>query len=89
MASELSFELVPQGDGVILYVEDHGKPVPTAGMSGKLLVTNGLEKTDVDLKAAGENRLQARGVKVETGTHLIVVLTSARRPTTTVRFWVK
>ena len=31
-AGDLSFELVAKGDAAVLYVDDHGKPLDTAGM---------------------------------------------------------
>jgi hypothetical protein len=88
-AADLSFELVVQPDGAILYVEDHGKPVPSEGMSGKLLLVTGLEKSEAELKPAGANRLQARGVRLETGTQAVAVLITAAKKPITVRFIVR
>ena len=59
MQNDLGFELVPQPDGAAIYIEDHGKPVPVAGMSGRLTVLNGSQKTEADLVPAGD-RLEAR-----------------------------
>lgn len=44
-ANDISYELAQQGDGVTLYVEDHGKPLATSGMAGKLTVLKGTEKS--------------------------------------------
>jgi hypothetical protein len=88
-ASELSFELVPQADGALLYVEDHGKPLATQGMTGKLLVLNGMEKSEAELKPAGDNKLQAKGVKLEQGSQAVASLTTAAKKAITVRFTVK
>lgn len=87
--SDLQFELVRQADGAVIYVEDHGKPLPTAGMSGKLTVLNGKETTEAALAPAGENRLGAKGVKVEKGARAVAVLTTPQKKTVTVRFSVK
>jgi hypothetical protein len=88
-ASELGFELVPQADGAILYVEDHGKPVATTGMSGKLTVLAGSAKTEAELKPAGDNKLEAKGVKLAAGSKAVAVLTTAANKPVTVRFTVK
>ena len=58
-ASDLSFELVAAADGATLYVIDHGKDYDTAGVSGKLTVLNGADKSEADLKPAGGNKLEA------------------------------
>jgi len=88
-ASELSFELVPQADGVTLYVEDHGKPLATEGMSGRLTVLQGARRSEADLKAAGDNRLEARGVKLARGAKAVAALSMGASKAVTVRFTVK
>ena len=88
-ASDLAFELVRQPDGAVLYVEDHGKPLPTQGMSGKLTVLNGNEKTEADLKPVGDNRLEARGVQLGAGAKAVAALTTPSKKAVTVRFTVK
>ena len=89
MASDLSFELVGGPDGATIYVEDHGKPLATAGMAGKLTVLNGAEKTEAELRPAGDNRLEARGVKLAKGSKAVAALTTASKKALTVRFTVK
>ena len=88
-AGDLSFELVAKGDTATIYIDDHGKPLATQGMAGKLTVLNGKEKTEADLTPAGENRLEAKGVKVEKGARAVAVLTTPQKKTLTVRFAVK
>lgn len=88
-ASDLSFELVGGADGATLYVEDHGKPLATAGMAGKLTVLQGAEKSEAELQPAGDNRLEARGVKLAKGAKAVAALTTASKKTVTVRFTVK
>lgn len=88
-ASDLSFELVGGADSATLYVEDHGKPFATAGMSGRLTVLQGAEKSEADLQPAGDNKLEAKGVKLAKGTKAVAALTTASKKTITVRFTVK
>lgn len=88
-ASDLDFELVPQADGVIVYVEDHGKPLATEGMAGKLTVLNGSQKAEAELKPAGENRLEAKGVKLDKGAKAVAALSTPAKKAITVRFTVK
>lgn len=88
-ASDLSFELVKQADGAVVYVEDHGKPLATQGMSGKLTVLNGSQKTEAELKPVGDNKLEARGVTLASGARAVAALTTPSKKTITVRFTVK
>lgn len=88
-ASDLSFELVAGADGATLYVIDHGKEYDTAGVSGKLTVLNGADKSEADLQPAGANKLQARGVKLGKGAKAVAVLQTADSKTVTVRFTVQ
>lgn len=88
-ASDLSFELVPQADGALVYVEDHGKPLATQGMAGKLTVLNGSQKSQAELKPAGDNKLEAKGVKLAPGAKAVAALTTPAKKTVTVRFTVK
>ena len=85
-ASDLSFELVPKGDVATIYIEDHGKPLSTAGMSGKLIVLNGTVKSEAALKPAGGNRLEARGVKLDKGAKAVASVTTQKDKTISVRF---
>jgi len=87
-ASDLSFELVSQPGGAAIYVEDHGKPMAPSGMSGKLTVLNGAEKSEADLVVAGD-RLEAKGVKLAKGAKAVAALTTANKKAITVRFTVK
>jgi hypothetical protein len=88
-AGELGFELAQQGDAVVLYVEDHGKPKSTEGMSGKLTVLNGADKSEADLTPLGDNKLAAKGIKVAPGSKAVAALTLPDKKVLTVRFTVK
>jgi hypothetical protein len=89
-ASDLTFELVVDGDTATIYVEDHGKPVTTdAVVSGTLTVLHGREKSTVAIKPAGDNTLEAKGVKAGKGARVVAVLNTILQTTITVRFIVK
>jgi hypothetical protein len=88
VANDLVFELVAQPDGAFLYIEDHGKAVPVAGLGGKLIVLNGTSKAEAELKPAGD-KLEAKGVKVTSGSKVIGSVNTADSKTVTVRFSVK
>lgn len=88
-ASDLSFELVVAADGATLYVIDHGKEYDTAGVSGKLTVLNGADKSEADLQPAGGNKLEAKGVKLGAGAKVVAALQTADKKAVTVRFTVK
>ena len=85
-ASDLAFELVAAPEGATLYIEDHGKPLSTAGMSGKLTVLTGGEKSEAELRPAGDNRLEAKGVRIAKGSKSVASLTVPGRKPVTVRF---
>lgn len=86
MANDLGFELVPGAEGVTLYVDDHGKPMATTGLTGKLVVLHGAEKSEADLSPAGENRLLAKGLKFDKGAKGVATLKLPGRNPMTVRF---
>lgn len=87
-AADLSFELVATPDGAALYLEDHDAALQTAGLSGKLTVLNGADKSEAELKPAGGNKLEAKGVKLNKGAKVVAVLNMGKKPVT-VRFTVK
>ena len=88
-AGELGFELAQQGDAVVLYVEDHGKPKSTEGITGKLTVLNGADKSEAELTPLGDNKLAAKGIKVAPGSKAVAALTLPDKKVLTVRFTVK
>jgi hypothetical protein len=86
--SDLTFELVPQPDGAHLYVDDHGKPLSPAGMSGKLTVLNGAEKSEAPLVVAGD-KLEAKGIKLNKGAKVVAAVTTANKKAVTARFAIR
>jgi hypothetical protein len=87
-ASDLGFELVSTPAGAAIYVEDHGKPMAPTGMTGKLTVLNGTEKSEAELTAAGD-KLEAKGIKLAAGAKVVAALTTSSKKAITVRFTVK
>lgn len=85
-ASELSFEIVPAADRTTIYIEDHGKPVSTQGMSGKLIVLEGVHKSEAALVPAGNNRLVAQGIKLGKGAKAVATVNTTQKKVVTVRF---
>lgn len=87
-SGDLQFELVAKGDSAIIHVDDHGKPLSTTGMKGTITVLQGTEKTEAPLQPAGDNRLEAKGVKLGKGAKAIAAIAIGTK-TVTVRFAVK
>lgn len=87
-ANDLSFELVPHAGGAAIYIEDHGKPLPVAGIGGKLTVLNGTDKREAELKPVGD-RLDAPGIKLAAGSKAVASVTLADKKTLTLRFVIK
>ena len=87
-ANDITYELVAHADGAAIHIDDHGKPVSVAGASGKLTVLTGTEKSEAELKPAGDT-LQAKGVKLAPGSKVVASVTTADKKTASVRFTVK
>lgn len=85
-ASDLNFELVAQADGVVLYLEDHDQPLPSAGFSGKLTVLQDGVKSEAPLKPVGDNKLAAAGLKFGAGAKAVAVVVTPQNQTIAVRF---
>lgn len=87
--NDVNFELVVEADGATIYLVDHDDDMPSKGISGKLTVLNGPQKSEVDIKAADGNKLRATGVKIAKGAKLVALLNNVEGKTVTVRFTVK
>ena len=87
-ASDLGFELVGTPAGAAIYVDDHGKPMAPTGMSGKLTVLKGSDKSEAPLAVVGD-KLEAQGVKLAPGSKVVAALTTPAKKAITVRFTVK
>ncbi|HEY0844734.1 MAG TPA: hypothetical protein VGE12_05175 [Noviherbaspirillum sp.] len=87
---DMNVELVAKDGKAVLYVEDHGKPVATAGATGKLTVLNGAEKTEVSLEPGGENTMVSKGdANLVKGSKAIASLTFSDKKAANVRFSIK
>jgi len=60
-AGEAQFEIVPHDGKVVVHASHHGAPVSMTGATGKLTVLEGSKKSEIALKAAGDNRLEGSG----------------------------
>ena len=89
VANDVNFELVVEADGATIYLVDHDEPMPSQGISGKLTVLQGSQKSETDIQAAGGNKLSAKGVKIASGAKIVAVLNNVEGKTATVRFSVK
>ncbi len=89
VANDLSFELVAQADGATIYLMDHGKPLASKGITGKLTVLQGSNKIEADIKEAGDNTLRVLGVKLGKGDKLVAALSNISGKSMTVRFTIK
>jgi len=85
-ANDLSFELVAGDDGATIYIEDHDKPVATAGFGGKLGVLLAGVKAAAPLKPAAPNALVASGLKFAPGAKVVAVITTPQNQSLAVRF---
>ena len=89
-AGDLAFELVTKDGSTTIYVDDHGKELPTAGASGTLTVLKGAQKTELPLEAGGNNTLVVKGdAKLAPGSKAVAAVTFADKKTVSVRFSVK
>ncbi|MEH0168530.1 hypothetical protein [Roseateles microcysteis] len=89
VANDVNFEFVVESDGATIYLVDHDQPMSSAGISGKLTVLSGSKKTEVDVKAANDNKLRALGVSIPAGSKVVAVLNNVEGRTVTVRFNLK
>lgn len=87
-ASDLGFELVGTPGGAAIYIDDHGKPMPPTGMSGRLTVLQGGQKSEAELLPTAD-RLEAKDVKLASGAKVVAALTTPAKKAITVRFTVK
>lgn len=74
------FEVVAKDGKLTVYVSNHGVPLPTAGATGKLTVLSGASKSEVELKPAGDNRLQGMGTLAPGAKLLISVQLAGEKP---------
>lgn len=66
--NEIFFEVVPGPAQTMLYIEDDGRPVPSASMGGTMTLQTGGRTQIIRLAPAGQNRLVAQLQKPPRGT---------------------
>ena len=89
-ASDLGFELVTKGGTTTIYVDDHGKDLPTAGATGTLTVLKGAQKTELPIEAGAGNTLVVKGdAKLEKGNKAVAAINFADKKNVSVRFSIK
>lgn len=77
VSKDITFELVVRPQGAEVYLDDHGSPIATATLSGKLTAVKGMSKSEAALKPAGGNRFDATGITIESGAKVLASITSA------------
>lgn len=84
---KLQFALEQEKNGAVIYVEDHGKPVPTAGATGELTVINGAEKKVLPLVPSGTNTMVTKGdIKIGQKSKATATISFGDRKPITVKF---
>ena len=72
---EITFELVQQKNGITVFVDDHGVPVPTKGAVGELLLGSETGQRIASLRPSGPNSVQGPKPAYRAGDRLYVRLT--------------
>lgn len=85
-ANDLSFELVAAPAAAEVYIDDHGKTLPTKGFGGKLTVLGAAGKREFVLKPVAGDKLVAAGAKLAPGDKIVIVVTSPSRQISSLRF---
>lgn len=90
VTNEIVVELVSRGDVAEIYLKDDDDPMPTAGMSGKLIIASDRGRSEAVLKPAGSNKLEAKGVKLPSGAKvLVIVQLGEKKPKLSASFTIK
>lgn len=79
-AGDTQFEIAASGDQLTVYVSNHGNPVATAGVSGKLTTLAGSAKREIALQPAGDNRLSGQGTLVPGAKLLLSIQWPGQKP---------
>ncbi len=89
MAQDVGFELVAGPQNATLYLSDHGQPLATQGIRGKLVVMQGGKTTEAPLAPGGGNALIAQGLKLGPGATVVALVNPVAGKAVTVRFVLK
>lgn len=89
-AGDLAFELVAKDGKAVIYIQDHGRELPTRGANGNLTVLQGTKKFETALEASEPNTLISKAdVKLTKGTKAVASITLAGKEPIRVRFSAK
>lgn len=90
LVADTSVELVRKPAGVEVWVEDEGEEVPSATLTGKLVIHEAGATKEVELQPAAGNMLQAQGLQIGHGAKVTVtVAPKAGHQKTTANFIIK
>ena len=91
MTGETLVELVYGPAGVALYVKEDDEDVESAGITATLTITTVAgAKSDVQMKPAGGNKFEAKGVMVPAGSKVgVMVVDNATQARSSVTFAIK
>ena len=86
-AGDISFELVSKDGKAVIYVEDHGVNLATAGATGTMTVLAGTKKSVAALVPIGANGLTSKtALQLERGAKVVASITLLGREALSVRF---
>lgn len=86
-SNDLTFELVAKSGKAVIYVDDHGTSLPTAGATGSITVLSGGKKSEALLEPTGMNTLTSKTeLKLARGSKAVASITLAGKEAVSVRF---
>ena len=84
---DVTFELVSKDGKAVIYVDDHGTDLKTAGATGSLTVLAGAKKTEAALEPTGSNALTSKTqMKLDRGSKALALITLPGKEAIRVRF---
>jgi hypothetical protein len=72
VGGEISFEMVVTPSTMTFFLEDHGKPIPTQGAVGELLLGSETGKKIGALRGASGNSMTGKLATFKPGSHLFI-----------------
>lgn len=85
---DIDYELLADAKAIQIYVRDHGKAVDLSKATAKLMLLNGTDKQEVELKSTRDKFEVAGTFKLNPGTKVVVIMSSAGKQATA-RFVIK
>ncbi len=86
-AGTFQLELVAKNKEIVFYATLHGEPIATKGASGKVTILGAEGKTEVELHAAGDNKLVAKlKDKLASGSKIVATVTMPGKDTANIRY---